>query len=104
MEREFYFNKNEKERIVISTNEFNGQRYIDVRQNWKSGEEFLPSRKGFNFAADKWGEFLVAVHAFDRKLQSGLSYSIVPDPGKGQEFEKLQRQEQETAERKRYGI
>lgn len=60
--------KNSRESIVISENEFNGRKLIDLRVFYKDEEELKPTKKGIAISVDKLDELVSAL--------SGLSQEI----------------------------
>jgi hypothetical protein len=69
MEKEEYgilvdsFEKNAREEIRLSINEFKGNKYIDIRVFFKgaNGTEYLPSKKGVTVSAGKYPALLEAI-------------------------------------------
>jgi hypothetical protein len=52
------FDKNSREQIRISINEYKGTEYIDIRTFFAAGDKFLPSRKGVTLRKDLYPELL----------------------------------------------
>lgn len=69
MEKEDYgivvdsFDKNVREQIRVSINEFKGNRYIDIRVFFKAanGREYLPSKKGVTLSDTRYPQLLDAI-------------------------------------------
>ena len=47
--------KNKKEKIIISTNEFKGNKYVDLRVHYEEegSGEYKPTKKGISLMPDK---------------------------------------------------
>ena len=85
MEKEDYgivvdsFDKNAREQIRISINEFKGNRYIDIRVFFKDadGRDYLPSKKGVTLSDTRYPQLLDAI------LQVGeaLGFSLADQEG-----------------------
>jgi hypothetical protein len=55
------FEKNEKEQIRISLNEYHGIEYIDIRLFFLSDDGFRPTKKGVTIRKDLYPELLNGV-------------------------------------------
>ena len=55
------FEKNKKEQIRISLNEFKGHQYIDIRTFYLDGADFKPSSKGVTLKKELYPELLKGV-------------------------------------------
>jgi hypothetical protein len=85
MEKEDYgivvdsFDKNVREQIRVSINEFKGNRYIDIRVFFKdaNGREYLPSKKGVTLSDRKYPELLEAIV----QLGEALGFSVADQQG-----------------------
>jgi len=57
------FDKNAREQIRVSINEFKGNRYIDIRVFFKDpdGTQYLPSNKGVTLSHIKYPQLLDAI-------------------------------------------
>ena len=55
--------KNQKEKIIISTNEYKGHKYVDLRVHYEdeSSKEYRPSKKGIAFSAKVIPQIIEAV-------------------------------------------
>ena len=50
--------KNNTNEIQISVDDYKGKKYINVREYFKNGADFLPTKKGFNIILDKKEELI----------------------------------------------
>ena len=55
--------KNQKEKIIISTNEYKGHKYVDLRVRYEdeSSKEYRPSKKGIALSAKVIPQIIEAV-------------------------------------------
>tara|TARA_B100001123_G_scaffold338044_1_gene382543 strand:- start:2367 stop:2582 length:216 start_codon:yes stop_codon:yes gene_type:complete len=55
--------KNQKEKIIISTNEYKGHKYVDLRVHYEdeSSKEYRPSKKGIALSAKVIPQIIEAV-------------------------------------------
>ncbi len=71
------FDRNSREQIRISINEYMGTKYLDIRVFYKDkrSEEYLPSKKGVTLATDKYPELLDGII----ELGETLGYDLGSD-------------------------
>lgn len=55
------FDKNSREQIRISLNEYMGFEYIDIRVFYKSDEGYRPTKKGVTLSKDLYAELFLGV-------------------------------------------
>ena len=65
-------NKNYREQIRISINEYLGNRYLDIRVFYKNVEEYFPSKKGVTLQVEKYHELLDGIVQLGEALGYGL--------------------------------
>jgi hypothetical protein len=48
------FEKNSKEEVRVSVNEFHGRKLINIRVFYRAGEEWLPGKQGLALGVDRY--------------------------------------------------
>lgn len=56
-------------RRFVEVTKFRGQRYVNIRDFYKDGEKWLPTRKGIALKVDEWRVLMEARERVEEKLR-----------------------------------
>jgi hypothetical protein len=55
------FNKNIREQVRVSINEYMGKKYLDIRVFYKKDDRYLPSKKGVTIPEEHYPDLLEGI-------------------------------------------
>ena len=64
------FEKNTKEEVRVSIDDFHGKKLVNMRVFYREGEEWKPGRQGLALSVDLYRDLAMAVAAVGEELKS----------------------------------
>jgi hypothetical protein len=72
------FEKNSREEVRVSIDEFRGYKIINIRAYYRSGDQWLPGKQGLALTVERYRDLVDAVLKLGEELQAQGLFTITP--------------------------
>jgi Transcriptional Coactivator p15 (PC4) len=71
------FEKNSREEVRVSIDDFRGHKIINIRAYYRSGDQWLPGKQGLALTVDRYRDLADAILKLGEELQGQGLFAIV---------------------------